>query len=97
MQERKVGFAAIDPERQREIASLGGKAAQASGRARRFSSEEARAAGRKGGKAHSREHMAEIGRLGAQRRLERLRDGGRARAQRELTGDDLAAEQEAGP
>jgi len=54
----------MDPERQREIASQGGKAAQASGRGRRFTSEEAKAAGKKGGKTHSREHMAEIGRRG---------------------------------
>lgn len=43
------GFAAMSPEKQREIASLGGKAAQATGRGHRFTSEEARAAGRKGG------------------------------------------------
>lgn len=45
------GFAALDPARQREIASLGGKAAHASGRAHQFNAEEARAAGRKGGQA----------------------------------------------
>ena len=45
------GFAALDPARQREIASLGGKAAHASGRAHQFTSEEAREAGRKGGQA----------------------------------------------
>lgn len=47
------GFAAMDPERQREIASEGGKAAHASGRAHEFTSEEAAAAGRKGGQASS--------------------------------------------
>ncbi|MEO7391429.1 MAG: KGG domain-containing protein [Ramlibacter sp.] len=41
------GFAAMDKERQREIASLGGRAAHASGRAHEFTVEEARAAGRK--------------------------------------------------
>ncbi len=41
------GFAAMDPERQREIASLGGRAAHQSGHAHEFTSEEARAAGRK--------------------------------------------------
>ncbi len=45
------GFARMDPERQREIASKGGKAAHASGHAHQFTSEEARAAGRKGGQA----------------------------------------------
>lgn len=41
------GFAAMDPKRQREIASLGGRAAHQSGHAHEFTSEEARAAGRK--------------------------------------------------
>lgn len=41
------GFAAMDPKRQREIASLGGRAAHQSGHAHEFNSEEARAAGRK--------------------------------------------------
>ena len=41
------GFAAMDPQRQKEIASLGGRAAHQSGHAHEFSSEEARAAGRK--------------------------------------------------
>lgn len=41
------GFAAMDPQRQREIASLGGRAAHRSGHAHEFTSEEARAAGRK--------------------------------------------------
>lgn len=45
------GFAGMDPARQREIASKGGKAAHAKGTAHEFSSEEARAAGRKGGEA----------------------------------------------
>ena len=41
------GFAAMDPQRQREIASLGGRAAHQSGHAHEFNSEEARVAGRK--------------------------------------------------
>jgi len=41
------GFASMDPERQRQIASQGGKAAHQSGNAHEFTSEEARAAGRK--------------------------------------------------
>lgn len=39
------GFASMDPQRQREIASEGGRAAHASGNAHEFSSEEARRAG----------------------------------------------------
>ncbi len=41
------GFAAMDPQRQREIASLGGRAAHQSGHAHEFNTEEARAAGKK--------------------------------------------------
>jgi len=37
----------MDPQRQREIASLGGRAAHQSGHAHEFTSEEARVAGRK--------------------------------------------------
>jgi general stress protein YciG len=45
------GFAAMDEQKQREIASKGGKAAHEKGTAHEFDSEEARAAGQKGGKA----------------------------------------------
>lgn len=47
------GFASMDPQKQREIASKGGKAAHQSGRAHEFTSEEAREAGRKGGQARN--------------------------------------------
>jgi general stress protein YciG len=39
------GFASMDPQRQREIASEGGRAAHASGNAHEFTPEEARRAG----------------------------------------------------
>jgi uncharacterized protein len=57
----------MDEAEQREIARKGGKAAHAQGRAHEFTSDEARAAGKKGGVAVSadREHMREIGRKGA--------------------------------
>ncbi len=45
------GFAAMSAEKQREIASKGGKAAHAKGTAHEFTQDEAREAGRKGGKA----------------------------------------------
>ncbi len=45
------GFASMDQEKQRRIASLGGKAAHASGNAHEFDSKEAAEAGRKGGLA----------------------------------------------
>jgi general stress protein YciG len=64
------GFASMDPNKQREIASKGGRAAHAKGTAHEFNSEEARDAGRKGGQAVSRnrEHMAAIGRRGGEAR-----------------------------
>jgi uncharacterized protein len=48
-QKSRRGFAAMDPERQRQIASEGGRAAHRQGVAHEWSTEEARAAGRKGG------------------------------------------------
>ncbi len=64
------GFASMDPNRQREIASKGGRAAHAKGTAHEWSSDEARVAGRKGGEAVSRDraHMAQIGREGGEAR-----------------------------
>lgn len=47
------GFASMDEDKQREIASMGGKAAHESGNAHEFDSEEARKAGRKGGQSSS--------------------------------------------
>ena len=72
----KRGFASMDPTKQREIASKGGRAAHAKGTAHEFTSDEARVAGRKGGEAVSRDraHMATIGREGGHSR------GARARA-----------------
>ena len=48
---RPRGFAAMDRKRVSEIASKGGKAAHAAGTAHEFTSDEAREAGRKGGRA----------------------------------------------
>lgn len=64
------GFASMDDEKQREIASKGGQAAHEKGTAHEFTTEEAREAGRKGGEAVSRdrEHMSEIGREGGHSR-----------------------------
>jgi general stress protein YciG len=45
------GFASMSPDKQREIASKGGRAAHAKGTAHEWSSDEAREAGRKGGMA----------------------------------------------
>ena len=74
----KRGFASMDPNKQREIASKGGRAAHAKGTAHEFTSEEARVAGRKGGEAVSRDraHMAAIGREGGHSRGARARAAG---------------------
>jgi uncharacterized protein len=47
----KRGFASMEGEKQRVIASKGGRAAHAKGTAHEWSSDEARAAGRKGGES----------------------------------------------
>jgi len=52
------GFASMDPQRQREIASEGGRAAHEKGTAHEFTSEEAREAGRKGGQARSQSNRS---------------------------------------
>lgn len=52
------GFASMDAERQRAIASAGGRAAHRSGNAHEFDAEEARAAGRRGGLARSASRQA---------------------------------------
>jgi general stress protein YciG len=59
---RPRGFAAIDRNLVREIARKGGKAAHAAGTAHEFTSEEARAAGKKGGQAtHAKRRRASEG------------------------------------
>jgi general stress protein YciG len=64
----KRGFASMNPERQKQIASQGGRAAHQKGTAHEFNSDEAREAGRKGGESVSqnREHMSRIGRKGGE-------------------------------
>ena len=93
------GFAAMDQKKQREIARRGGLAAQALGTAHRFSPEEARQAGRKGGEAVSgnRQHMASIGRRGgvARHALRKAQSLPGAASQPEAVagGDDLPVSQ----
>lgn len=50
------GFASMDRDKQREIAALGGKAAHKKGTAHKWTVEEARKAGRKGGYRTHRRH-----------------------------------------
>ena len=49
VEKKPQGFAMIDSALQRKIASMGGKAAHAKGVAHEWTSDEAKAAGRKGG------------------------------------------------
>jgi len=84
----KRGFASMDPSKQKEIASKGGRAAHAKGTAHEFTSDEARVAGRKGGEAVSRDraHMSAIGREGGHSR-------GRVRQNQDsVTGSDSSPE-----
>lgn len=70
------GFAAMSAEAHRKISSLGGKAAQARGVAPKFTSEEAKANGAKGGRTtvarHSAEHMRKIGARGGATRKAKM-------------------------
>jgi general stress protein YciG len=81
----KRGFASMDPAKQKEIASKGGRAAHAKGTAHEFTSDEARVAGRKGGETVSRDrqHMSAIG-----------REGGHSRGNRTRESEDIAVPSE---
>ena len=59
MEKRGRGFASMDPEKQRSIASKGGKAAHEKGHAHEWTVDEAREAGRKGGAASHRHIVRE--------------------------------------
>lgn len=54
MSKENRGFASMTPERRRELASLGGKAAHEKGTGHEWTPDEARAAGSKGGLASTR-------------------------------------------
>lgn len=70
MQKKKTGrgFAGMDPDQRRKIASQGGKAAHEQGKAHVWTSEEAKEAGRIGGQkvSKNRDHMSKIGRAGGE-------------------------------
>src|SRR5947207_15658425 len=101
MADRKRGFAAMDREKQRQIASKGGKAAHAKGTAHQFTPDEARAAGRKGGQAaHAKgtaheftpEEAREAGRKGGQ-----SSHGGQPRPPEAINPPEVAPEQQSLP
>ena len=66
----KRGFAAMGPNERREAARKGGVAGHLKGTAHKFTSDEARVGGQKGGKTTSQnhQHMSEIGRRGGTNR-----------------------------
>lgn len=76
----------MDPARQREIASRGGRAAHEKGTAHEWSANEAREAGRKGGVTVSqdRDHMAAIGREGGESRSAAARQARQRTPDREV-------------
>jgi len=61
---RARGFASMPEGTQRAIASQGGKAAHAAGRAHQYSREEAKQHGKTGGSKATKEHLKAIGRKG---------------------------------
>lgn len=71
----KRGFASLSPERLKEIARSGGRAAHQKGTGHEFTSEEARIAGRLGGRAVSKDriHMRKISLLGVKKSAERAK------------------------
>lgn len=73
------GFASMSPEKQREIASKGGRAAHEKGTAHEWTADEARNAGRKGG---------QVSRGGRGRLIEPQTDAANTA---ETTGTDAAA------
>ena len=91
----KRGFASMDPARQREIASKGGRAAHAKGTAHEWSSDEARVAGKRGGEVVSRDraHMAAIGKEGGEARGRVTRARAKAMATAEGFADRESAVQ----
>jgi general stress protein YciG len=84
MKERR-GFASMSPEKQREIASKGGRAAHQKGTAHEWTSEEARSAGRKGG---------QISRGGRGRLTEPAGVEGQAPEAPDLSGEETTADRQ---
>jgi general stress protein YciG len=72
VEKQKRGFALLDKATMREIGRKGGKAAHEKGTAHKFTPDEARAAGRKGGAQISKDraHMSRISRVPKPRQSE---------------------------
>ena len=92
---RGRGFAGMDPERQRQISSQGGKAAHQKGTAHEFDSNEAREAGRKGGmvsggRRRAREQQAQQSRPSPERERESTEREESEEAEGTGTGSDAS-------
>jgi general stress protein YciG len=74
----------MDPEKRRQIASMGGKASHAKRRSHEFTHEEAVAAGRKGGKAAAERGTAH--RFTHEQAVAAGRKGGQARGRKPKEG-----------
>ena len=68
-----IGFQRLTKFQRQQIASMGGRASQAQGVGHSYTPTEAAAAGRLGGKAHTKRHLREIGRRGGFQRAANVR------------------------
>jgi uncharacterized protein len=87
------GFASMSPEKQREIASKGGRAAHQKGTAHEWTSEEARSAGRKGGQIS----RGGRGRLVDSAETQVESESGGLPEHRDLAGGQETSEERGGP
>ena len=83
------GFASMNEEKQREIASKGGRAAHEKGTAHEFTSEEAREAGRKGG--HAAHEKGTAHEFSSEEAREAGRKGGQSRGKGESEDEDKSS------
>src|SRR5262249_26800929 len=83
------GFASMDRNKQREIASKGGKAAHQKGTAHEWTSEEAREAGRKGGMASHRRKQEQQGSASPEAQTDEATEGGGDEQMTGVGGDDV--------
>ena len=86
---RLSGFALLTPEQRKAVARKGGIKAQALGVAHRFTSKEASAAGKIGGRGNSIKRLSQIGQIGGLQAAANRKKEKRKRANSPLTPDDV--------
>jgi general stress protein YciG len=97
MAKGKRGFASMAPDKRSEIARKGGQAAHVKGTAHEYAPQEARVAGRKGGKrvSQDRAYMSAIGsKGGVKRQRKETRDTPQDTLTRQAEGEDFPAEEQ---